>query len=59
MKNVKERKECSILFIKNAKERENAAFFRKESKKTQESCILLKRTHAQPWKTPNSKSYTF
>ena len=47
--NVKEREERSILFIKNAKERDNVAFFRKERKRTQERCILLKITHAQPW----------
>ena len=46
IKNVKECTERSILFIKNAKERKNIAFFRKERKRTQEHCVLLKRTHA-------------
>ena len=32
MKNVKEHKECNILFIKNAKERKNARSFEKNSK---------------------------
>ena len=32
IKNVKECKECSVLFIKNAKERENVAFFEKNAK---------------------------
>ena len=49
IKNVKEHKECSVLFIKKAKERENVAFFWKERKRTQERCVLLKRMHAQPW----------
>ena len=47
-KNVKERKECFVLFIKNTKERENVSFFRKERKRIQERCVLLKRTYAQP-----------
>ena len=34
---------------KNAK---NATFFSKERKRTQECCILLKRTSAQPWYLP-------
>ena len=32
IKNVKEHKERSVLFIKNANERENVAFFGKERK---------------------------
>ena len=48
IKNVKECKECSVLFIKNGKERENVAFFWKERKRKQERCILLKRMFAQP-----------
>ena len=38
--------------IKNVKERKEPAFFYKESKRTQERCVLLKRTYAQPWKNP-------
>ena len=59
IKNVKEHKERSVLFIKKAKERENVSFFWKERKRTQknakerkrtrELCILLKTTDAQPW----------
>ena len=47
-KNIKKRKECSVLLIKSAKERENVAFFLKERKRKQERCVLLKRMFAQP-----------
>ena len=53
IKNVKERKEHSVLFIKNAKELENIALFWKERKRMQERCVLLKSLHAQPWKLIN------
>ena len=45
---IKNVKECSVLLIKNGKERENVAFFWKEHKRTQERCVLLKRLFAQP-----------
>ena len=48
IKNINERKECSVLSIKNAKEHENIAFLWKERKRMQECCVLLKRTFAQP-----------
>ena len=37
-------------FIKNRKERKKRPFFHKERKRTQERCVHLKRTDAQPWK---------
>ena len=36
-------------FHKERKERKNVAFFWEERKRTQERCVLLKRTFAQPW----------
>ena len=58
IKNVKESKECRVLFIKNAKERENVAFFWKERKRMQERCVLLKRMFAQPWCTLHKYRWT-
>ena len=44
-------KECSVIFrsfIKNGKEcKDRSVFFYKERKRTQERCVLLKRTDAQ------------
>ena len=61
IKNGKERKERSVLFIQNAKECENVAFFWKERKRMQERCVLLKRKFAQPWHhhTLNISKYFF
>ena len=49
--NVKECKECSVLFIKNAKERENVVFFWKECKITQERFPNPGKSHCMLYST--------
>ena len=48
IKKVKERKECSVLFKKNARMFRSFEKNAKERIRTRERCVLLKRTDAQP-----------
>ena len=58
IKNGKEWKKCSVLLWRTGKNAKNASFFSKERIRTQERCVLLKRTSAQPWYLPEASTYS-